>query len=512
VTISLDLHPSDAVRQRIAERDHTAAVASLRPFLAPRSVAVVGALDDLGGAVLSNLRDGAFAGPIDAVEAPDELAAVDPEPELVVIASSGQAGVDAVAAAADHGTRALVVLSGHFTEEEAQRMLETVRSVGLRMIGPNCLGVLNTEPDVRLNATYAGANVPPGRLAVCSESGAMGIALLGHAAGRRLGISSFASVGGRVDVSTNDLLELWEDDERTAAVMFYLETFGNPQRFAVIAPRIARRKPILAVKGRRSLQADADAGSHTAAALRGDAVVDALLRDAGVLRFHDGNELFNAAEFFERQPLPGGHRVAIVSNSTGIATLAADACTERGLSVTGEGTVLGIHADAPRYAAATREALADPAVDALAAFYVQLHGGDPRAVLDAISAAAAGQRKPAVASVVGGDGRLPERADGDVPNFLFPEDCAEVLERAAQRRAWLSRPLGQRRSGRTSTPARRALWWSAGSASPTAAAGSRLATPRRWSPATESRSPRHSAVPTRTRPRRPPRSSAARSR
>jgi acetate---CoA ligase (ADP-forming) len=444
VTVSLDLHPSEAVRERIAERDHRAAVASLRAFLAPRSVTVVGALDDLGGAVLQNLRDGGFAGSLEAVDAKEGLAAVDPAPELVVIASSGQAGVAAVAAATERGARALVVLSGHFAEEDGQRMLETVRSAGLRMIGPNCLGVLNTEPQVRLNATYAGARVRPGRLAVCSESGAIGIALLGHAAGRRLGISSFASLGGRVDVSTNDLLELWEDDERTAAVMLYLESFGNPRRFALIARRIARRKPILAVKGRRPLPADAEAGSHTAAALHGDAVVDALLRDAGVLRFHDGNELFNAAEFFERQPLPGGHRVAIVSNSAGVATLAADACTGRGLTVTGDPAVLGIHAGAPSYAAATRDALADPAIDALAAFYVQLHGGDPRAVLGAVSDAAAGQAKPAVASVVGGDGRLPERADRDVPNFLFPEDCAEVLGRAAQRRAWLSRPLGQR--------------------------------------------------------------------
>ena len=190
--------------------------------------------------------------------------------------------------------------------ELEERVLEIVRSAGLRMVGPNCLGVLNSDPAVSLNATFAGATVPAGRLAICSQSGAIGIGLLGHAAARRLGVSSFASLGNRADVSTNDLLELWEEDPRTAAVMLYVETFGNPERFARIAQRVARRKPILAVKGRRPPDGRRDeAQTHTAAALRRDDVIDALLRHAGILRFTSGEELFNAAEFFEGQPLPG---------------------------------------------------------------------------------------------------------------------------------------------------------------------------------------------------------------
>ena len=234
------------------------------------------------------------------------------------------------------------------------------------MVGPNCLGVLNSDPAVRLNATFAGATVLPGRLAICSQSGTVGIGLLGHAAARRLGVSSFASLGNRADVSTNDLLELWEEDPRTAAVMLYAETFGNPERFARIAQRVARRKPILAVKGRRPPRGGhGEALTDTAAALRRDDVIDALMRHAGILRFTSGEELFDAAEFFEGQPLPGGRRVGIVSNSTGVATLAADGCVTRGL-VVGEldeparnPLVLGFRAGPEAYATGIRGMLED---------------------------------------------------------------------------------------------------------------------------------------------------------
>ena len=160
-----------------------------------------------------------------------------------------------------------------------ERLLEIVRGAGLRMVGPNSLGVINTAPDVRLNATFTGASVRAGALAIGSPSGAVGIGLLGHAAARQLGVSIFASLGDRADVSTNDLLECWEQDHRTAAVILYVETFGNPERFTTIAQRVSRGKPILAVKGRRQAERVlSEARSHTAAALRSDAAVDALLR------------------------------------------------------------------------------------------------------------------------------------------------------------------------------------------------------------------------------------------
>jgi acyl-CoA synthetase (NDP forming)/RimJ/RimL family protein N-acetyltransferase len=469
LTVWLDITPTEAVLERIDERDHFAAVASLRPILAPSSVAVVGAAEtpgNVGRAVLANIIAGGFQGAVtpvngtgDAVcsrQAARSLGELEVAPELVIIAAAGDELLECAQEAAAKGARALLVLPagpeevGEPSAAREERLLEIVRGGGLRLVGPSSLGVLNTAAEVSLNATFTGASVRAGALAICSSSGAIGIGLLGHAAARQLGVSTFASLGNRADVSTNDLLECWEQDERTAAVILYVETFGNPERFTRIARRVSRRKPILVVKGRRRAERVlADARTHTAAALRGDAVVDALLQQAGVLRFHGGEELFNVAEFFERQPLPSGRRIGIVSNSAGVATLAADACATRGLEVreASEGQnplVLEISAGPDEYAASIRGLLGDPSIDALMAFYVDVYDGDPEAVLDAISAVSEGLPKPVVASVVRSDGRRrPRTGMVGVPNFLFPESCAAVLARAAERREWLSRPLGE---------------------------------------------------------------------
>ena len=470
VTVVLDITPAENVRERIDERDHRGVVASLRSVLAPSSIAIVGASDapgDPGGAVLSNVLDGHFRGVVTAVNSAGgvirstpvalSVAALEEAPELVVIAVAATEVVEVAREAAEKGAKALVVLrgemaaAGHEARESEDRLLEVVRAAGMRLVGPNCLGVLNTDPGVSLNATFAGVVVSSGRLAICSESGAIGIALLGHSAARRLGVSSFASLGRRADVSTNDLLELWEEDARTAVVMLYVESLGNPERFARVARRVARRKPILVIKGHRRGDATrSEARSHTGAALCGDAVVDALLRHGGVERFRTGEELFNAAEFYDRQPLPSGRQIGIVTNSVGMATLAADACATRGLLVTegkqrvGNPLVMPIRAGPQDYEAGVRGVLSDTGVDAVMAFYVDPLGGDPDAVLEAISTSAAGQRKPVVACVVTADGELPTSQTGAVPNFRFPEYCADVLAHAAERRAWLSRPIGER--------------------------------------------------------------------
>ena len=468
LTVSLDITPTEAVRERIDERDHFAAVASLRPVLAPSSVAVVGAAatpGNVGLAVLANIMAGGFEGVVIPVNraggvvcsrrAARSLTELEVAPELVIIAAAGGELLEFAAEAAAGGARALLVLpAGPEQDVEAaraleERLLEIVRGGGLRMVGPSSLGVINTAAEVSLNATFTDAGVRAGALAIGSPSGAVGIGLLGHAAARGLGVSMFASLGNRADVSTNDLLECWEQDERTAAVILYVETFGNPERFTRIARRVSRMKPILALKGRRRAERVlSEARSHTAAALRGGAAVDALLQQAGVLRFHGGEELFDAAEFFERQPLPNGRRIGIVSNSAGVATLAADACATRGLQVR-DGSeaqnplLVGISAGADEYAASIRELLGDAGIDSLMVYYVDFHDGDPEAVLEAISAVSEGQPKPVAASVVRSDGGLPARTGSGVPNYLFPESCAAVLARAAERREWLSRPLGE---------------------------------------------------------------------
>ncbi len=468
VTVSLDITPTETLLERIDERDHLAAVASLRPVLAPTSVAVVGAADtpgNVGWAVLENIISGGFEGVVTPVDraggvvcsrrAARSLGELEVAPELVIIAAAGDEVLEFAAEAAATGARALLVLpTGPRQGREAsmareERLLEIVRSGGLRLVGPSSLGVINTAGEVSLNATFTGARVRAGGLAICSPSGAVGIGLLGHAAARQLGVSMFASLGDRADVSTNDLLECWEQDHRTAAVILYVDTFGNPERFTRIARRVSRIKPILALKGRRRAERVlSDARSHTAAALRGDAAVDALLQQAGVLRFRGGEELFDAAEFFERQPLPSGRRIGIVSNSAGVATLAADACATRRLEVREASepqnpVLMEIGAGPEDYAASIRALLGDASNDALMVYYVDFHDGDPEAVLEAISAVCEGHPKPVVASVLRSDGRLPERSGLGVPNFLFPESCAAVLARAAERREWLSRPLGE---------------------------------------------------------------------
>ena len=469
VTLMLDVTPTDSVWERIDERDHTGVVASMRSVLAPTSIAIVGAsdaADDPGAAVLSNLIDGHFQGvvvPINraggvirSIRVVPSLGELDEAPELVVTAVPPAEVVEVARDAAEKGSKALVVLRWEMADEADQAreweepLLEVVRAAGMRLVGPNCLGVLNTDARVSLNATLAGFRVPAGRLAICSESGAIGIALLGHAAARRLGVSSFASLGKRADVSTNDLLEVWEEDSRTGVLMLYVETVGNPERFARIARRVARRKPILAIKGhRRSEPWRSEARSHTSGALGADAVVDGLLYHGGVQRFRTGEELFNAAEFYDRQPLPLGRQIGIVSNSVGVATLAADACATRGLVVAQargrvqNPLVMHIRADHRDYARAVRAIVRDAGVDAVMAFYVDPLGGDPGGVLEAISRTAAAQAKPVVASVVTAEGELPTARGIRVPNFRFPESCADVLARAAERRAWLSRPVGE---------------------------------------------------------------------
>ena len=466
LTVSLDITPTEAVRERIDERDHFAAVASLRPILVPASVAVAGAAavpGNVGRAVLANIIAGGFQGVVTPVNraggavcsmrAARSLGELEVAPELVIIAAAGDELLEFAADAAAAGARALVVMPAGPVEDGAasagreERLLEIVRAAGLRMVGPDSWGVLNTAAEVSLNTTFTGASVRAGALAIGSQGGGLG--LLGNAAARRLGVSVFASVGDRADVSTNDLLEWWEQDERTAAVMLYVETFGNPEHFSRIARRVSRKKPILALKGRRTGGlARSGPRSDTAAALRGDAVAGALLHQAGVLRFRGGEELFDAAVFFERQPLPSGREIGIVSNSPRMATLGANACAAWGLEV-GQPSearnplVLGIVAGPGEYAAGIRQLLGDAGIDALTVYFSDRLGGDPEAVLEAICAVSAGQPKPVVASVVRSDGRLPARTGPGVPNFLFPESCAAVLARAAERREWLSRPLGE---------------------------------------------------------------------
>lgn len=480
--LSMDIRPSETLAERIAERDHQATVASLRPLLAPSSLAVVGASnqpDSVGGRLFANVLAARFQGiatpvnrsapVVQSVRAHPRVSELPEPPELAILAVPAAEVLDVARDASGAGVRALIVVSAGFAErDEAGRrrqdeLLRVCRAYGMRLIGPNSLGLINTDRGVALNAALSQVTPAPGGLAISSQSGALGIGLLGQAVGRGLGVASFVTLGNRADVSTNDLLEWWEDDERVAVIALYMESFGNPRRFSVLARRVSRRKPIVAVKGHRDAGLAGELESHTGRALRGEAVFDALFRQAGVLRVEGAQALFDTAALLERQPLPGGRSVAVVTNSGGLGTLAADACASRGLSIaplapatqdrlavtvpdadrTTNPVDLGISATPDHLRAAVDTVLGDEGVDAAIVLTVDLAGVSPDAMLAALEPADGTRAKPVAASCVRADGRTPA-PPGSVPNFRFPEACAAVLALAAQRREWLSRPLGQR--------------------------------------------------------------------
>ncbi len=324
----------------------------MAPLLAPRSVAVVGAGRSPGGIGHETLRaivEYGFTGALSAVNPHAEtVAGVPAYPslldvpgpvDLAVIAVPAVAVAATLADAGRAGVRAAVILSSGFGEEgEAGRtaqadLVRLARTHGIRIVGPNCIGVLNTDPAVRLAAMFAPMTPPPGGLAVASQSGAVGVAVLDHAARTGCGVSTFVSLGNKADVSGNDLIAYWFDDPATTAVALYLESFGNPRKFARVVRALARRKPVLAVKSGRSIAGQRAGASHTAAAAAPDVAVDALFAQAGVVRTDNLGELLDAARMLTDQPLPAGNRVAILGNAGGVNVLAADAAEPAGLVV-----------------------------------------------------------------------------------------------------------------------------------------------------------------------------------
>lgn len=469
--------------------DPAATTASLRPFFRPRSVAVVGASRDpssIGFRLLDALVVNRFHGPVYPVNPKTtEVGGLRaypsvrelPEPvDLAVIAVPREAVLEVVEDCAGRGVPALVVITAGFAEVDdagralQQALLDKIRGHGMRMIGPNCMGLLNTDPDIRLNATFAPEAPPHGRVALSSQSGALGRAILEWARRNRLGLSTFVSVGNKADVSTNDLLQYWEEDEATSVILLYLESFGNPRRFARIARRVSRGKPIVAMKAGRTLAGKRAAGSHTAALASNDAAVDALFRQSGVIRAEALHEMFDLAATLGNQPLPRGRRVAVITNAGGPGILCADGCEAGGLvlpefsdgtrarllaflpSTASIGNPVDMIASAgPDHYRRTVEAiLAAGEVDALVVIYLPLDKTTVRPVLDAIRAgitagrAAGGTGKPVLACLMTEDGtNMPlELAGETIPSYAFPETAARVLSKVAAYAEWRSRPLG----------------------------------------------------------------------
>ena len=352
VEVQLTLRPSDRSVAAAEERRRLATTASLRPLFAPRAVAVVGASRDpanIGGRIMTALIAAGFAGvihpvnlhgtPVHGLPSRRSARELPAGVDLAIVAVPAAAVPGVVDDCAAAGVKALVVVTAGFAEVGAdgralqQQLVDKVRGYGMRMVGPNCLGLLNTDPAVRLNASFSPLFPQAGHIALSSQSGALGIAILGLAAARGVGLSQFVSVGNKADVSGNDLLEYWEGDARTRVLLLYLESFGNPRRFARLARRISRSKPIVVVKAGRTRAGSRAAGSHTAALAANDTAVEALFHQSGVIRAGTIDEMFDIATCLDAQPLPKGRRVAIVTNAGGPGILAADACVAAGLAV-----------------------------------------------------------------------------------------------------------------------------------------------------------------------------------
>ncbi|HEY7596097.1 MAG TPA: GNAT family N-acetyltransferase [Actinophytocola sp.] len=475
VEISLD--EDEKFAAAVDERDRVADVASLAALLRPASVVVVGAGRRPGGighAVLRNLLDGGFAGTLTAVNPhADEIAGISCRhsvaelpgpPELAVICVPAAGVPDAVEECGRRGIRAVVVISAGLSGTElSARVLDSVRRYGMRLVGPNCVGVVNTDPAVRMDATFIRGAIPAGNVGVVSQSGGVGIALVELLGGLGLGLSTLVSTGDKYDVSGNDMLLWWRHDPNTAAAVLYLESFGNPRKFSRLARGLARTRPVIAVRSAESDIAQAAAASHTAAAATPAVTRDALFEQAGVIAVDSVSEVTDLLAALSWQPLPAGNRVAVLSNAGGSGVLAADACVHSGLvlpaltETTRESlarilpaqaslanpidTTAGV--DAATFGSCLEILLAAEDIDAV------LVAGVPTAIADPITAVARIARtsaKPVLAVRPGQLASVTGLDDGGTPataSYADPAPAAAALGRIARYAAWRREPAGE---------------------------------------------------------------------
>lgn len=464
--------------------------ASLRPFFHPRSVAVVGASRDplsIGHRLIESLQGSRFAGTIIPVNpnageiaglrAAPSLSAIPDPVDLAVIAVPSGTVLSVIDDCAAKRVPAAILITAGFAETgEGGASLEAllrekVRRHGIRLIGPNCFGLMNTDPSVRLNASYTPAFPPPGRVAIASESGGLGLSMVGAAHRLNLGLSAFVSVGNHADVSVIDLLEYWEQDPATGVIGLYLETIVEPRRFRLIAERVGRRKPIVALKAGRTRTGQRAAGSHTAAIATDNAAVDALFNQCGIIRAETLDELLALASALSNQPLPAGRRTGILTNSGGPGVLCADSCAVEGLTVPELSAqtksalasflppmaalgnpvdVIGF-ATQDQHARAVETLLTADVVDALIVVHVSVRAKDNDPVAAGIEQGirnarrAIGREKPVyICWMAEGDRDRTFTIDGEIiPAYPLPEMAVRVLGRAAAYETWRRREAGR---------------------------------------------------------------------
>ena len=468
VEVGFDIEPTDRSRAVEMSREHRAESQSLRALLRPDVVAVIGASrdkDSFGGRLLARILEAGFAGKVHPVNPhvgrlrgrkcyPD-VGSVPGPVDLAVVAVPAQAVLDVVDECAEAGVKGLLVVSAGFAEDDAdgaERQAELVRrarAAGMRVVGPNSFGLINNDPAVRLNASVAPTLPPSGRLGLFSQSGALGIAVLASAARRNLGISTFGSAGNRADVSGNDFMQYWIDDDDTEAVGLYLESMGNPRKFSRIARKLALTKPVIVVKSGVSGYG-VPPGHRVRETTARPEVFSAMLRQAGVIRVENVHQLFDVAQLVVHQPLPRGPRVAVVANSAALGALTADACTSWQLSVEHGPVSLPSEATAEDFRAALDLAFADEDVDSvIACFIPPLATGDAD-VASAVREAAAASDKPCVATflelrgVDDGHGSMTGTGGSTraIPVYAMPEDAVRALAAATRYGRWRARDQG----------------------------------------------------------------------
>ena len=468
--LTLDLEPTEDAVEVMRAREQRAEARSISRLLTPTSVAVIGAsraAHSIGQTALRNLLASDFQGPVFPVHPeanavagvrayPSVLEIPDPV-GLAVVAVPAEMVYDVVEQCAAAGVHGLVVVSSGFAESDSsggrqrqEDLVRTARAAGLRVVGPNCLGIANTDPEVRLNATLA-ADIPTrGPIGFFSQSGALGRAILQRVAQRGMGLSTFVSAGNRADVSGNDLIQYWEEDPETTVVLQYLESLGNPRKFTRLARRLAQHKPVVAVRSGGSSHGIPLGHAAEAVALP-DYAVTSLFHQAGVVRVEDITQMFDIAQLFAYQPLPEGPRVAVLGNSDSLGLIAKDACLGSGLRPR-DPIDLGPTAVAADFDEALATVLADDTVDSVIVVFTPALAPITGDVAEVMRARAATATKPIVTTYLGHQG-LPEdlrqldeggaTAVGSVPSYPAPEDAARVLSHATRYAMWRTRDPGR---------------------------------------------------------------------
>ena len=473
IAVEFTIEPTDRSQAVQLAREHRAEASSMAGVLAPKSVAVVGVSrrpDAMGSRVLDNLLDTGFTGPVYSVHSEAEsvrglkayptVASIGEPVEMAIITVPAERVLDVVDDCAEAGVRTLLVISTGFAERGEEGMtrqtevLNRARRAGMRIVGPGSFGLVNNHPEVRLNATIGADHPTPGTLGVCSQSGGLGVALAAAMSLAGLGLSVLASAGNRVDVSTNDLMQYFIDDESTKTVAIYLESVGNPRKFSRIARQLSLRKPVVVAKAPTA--GAVPPGHRARASLVGPSAFDAMLSQAGVIPTTTIRELTHVSQLVAQQPLPEGDGLAILGTSHGLNAITAEAARQAGLRVIGEPVPLRAGYSSRRIADEVEAAFRRPGVDMVSVALVAPLSTSEEEVARAIAHIAGSAGKPCVTAFLGArdvsgvmrrSGKLLDPETGErqiVPVYETPLDGINALAKASLYAAWRRSDHGER--------------------------------------------------------------------